>query len=580
MASSFGWGGMSGLVSPGMSHAKGPDEVPVLASTVYGEFRAQARRQGQRAALVVHSQGLKLSFTELLGKVDDVANGLAALDLLKGDRLGIWMQNCSEWLEMQLATAKLGVILVNVNPDYRLPELEYALNLVTCKVLVMAPCTAHLNYIEMMQTLCPELSHDLGVLTSKRVPSLRHVVVTEGGASTGMISYDSLYTAFQRAEAAASCHEPVNIQFTSGTTGKPKASTLTHRGILNNGYFLGRTLQYTAEDVVCVPVPLYHCFGCVMGNLAMVAFGCTLVYPASKFEPYTTLEAVVEHQCTSLYGVPTMFIAMLDHPDFHKFEFKHLRTGIMAGALCPVDTMSRVIHDMGAEDVTICYGMTETSPVSWQTRIGTPIELRCSTVGQIHPHVECKVVDPESFEVLPCGMPGELWTAGYLVMKGYWNNEEATEQSIIHRDGKRWMRTGDLAVISEAGFCQIVGRIKDMILRGGENIFPKEIEEPLIAHSEVSNASVIGVPDQRLGEQVCAWVSMKGGSPVGELAQAAERSIRQYLKDQIAHFKMPKYFVFKDEFPMTVTGKIRKVEMREMSKRELGLDDAEHRSRL
>jgi len=381
-------------------------------------------------------------------------------------------------------------------------------------------------------------------------------------------------------DAAASSHEPINIQFTSGTTGKPKASTLTHRGILNNGYFLGRTMRYSADDVVCVPVPLYHCFGCVMGNLAMVAFGCTLVYPTNKFDPYLTLQAVTEHQCTSLYGVPTMFIAMLDHPDFRKFEFKRLRTGIMAGALCPVDTMNRVISDMGATDVTICYGMTETSPVSWQTKIETPIDLRCTTVGQIHPHVECKVVDPESFEVLPCGMPGELWTAGYLVMQGYWNDEAATESSVISQEGKRWMRTGDLAVISEAGFCQIVGRIKDMILRGGENIFPKEIEEPLISHPDVSNASVIGVPDHRLGEQVCAWVSMKKGSPVGEEAQAAERSIREYLKDKIAHFKMPKYIVFKDDFPMTVTGKIRKVEMREISTKELGLDAGDQRSRL
>lgn len=566
---------------PGMSHARGSDNVPLLESTIYGEFRRQAQKQLQRTALIVHSSSVKLSYMDLLAGVDQLANGFAKLGLREGSRLGLWMQNCSEWLETQLATAKLAVILVNINPDYRLPELEHALNLVECRVLVMAPTSAHLDYVAMIQELCPELKDTLGPLASKRVPSLKRVVVTES-VIKGMIPFGSLYVPGEIAEAATSCDEPANIQFTSGTTGKPKASTLTHKGILNNGYFLGQTMHYTADDVVCVPVPLYHCFGCVMGNMAMVAFGCTLVYPSGKFDPLVTLRAATDHSCTSLYGVPTMFIAMLDHPDFETFEFACLRTGIMAGALCPVATMNRVIADMGAKDVTICYGMTETSPVSWQTRIGTPIELKCTTVGQIHPHVECKVVDPDSFQVLPCGTPGELWTAGYLVMKGYWNDERATASSIIELDGKRWMRTGDLAVISEAGFCQIVGRIKDMILRGGENIFPKEIEEPLIAHPNISNASVIGVPDQRLGEQVCAWVSMKGGTPAGKAAQeAAERSIREYLKDRIAYFKVPKYFVFKDEFPMTVTGKIRKVEMREISTSELGLcATGEPRSRL
>jgi len=304
----------------------------------------------------------------------------------------------------------------------------------------------------------------------------------------------------------------------------------------------------------------------------MVAYGCTLVYPAARFDPLLTLRACVDNRCTSLYGVPTMFIAVLDHPDFPSFKLETLRTGIMAGALCPVDTMNRVISDMGAREVTICYGMTETSPVSWQTRIGTSVELACSTVGQIHPHVECKVVDAETLEVLPCGMPGELWTAGYLVMQGYWEDERATAEAILHRDGKRWMRTGDLAVISEAGFCQIVGRIKDMILRGGENIFPKEVEEPLIAHPDISNASVIGVPDARLGEQVCAWIALKGGAPaLGPATEEAAQKIRSWLKDKVAHFKVPKYILFKDEFPLTVTGKIRKVEMREISTRELGL---------
>lgn len=554
----------------------------MLTQTIYESFSGHARAQGQRLALVVQHQGVKWSFAELLSRVDRSANGLADLGFRKGDRLSVWMHNNGEWLLMQLATAKLGVILVNVNPDYRLPELEYALNLVGCKGLVMVPKFMQSNATEMIQALCPELEKGTAVLNSARVPSLKYVIMTDGGEKKGMRAFESLYRdAAGKIEIASSCKEPINIQFTSGTTGKPKASVLTHEGILNNGYFLGRTMHYTADDVVCVPVPLYHCFGCVMGNLAMAAFGCTLVYPSAKFDPLKTLQAVVDNKCTSLYGVPTMFIAMLDHPDFHKFHFDVLRTGIMAGALCPVDTMNRVVDEMGAREVTIAYGMTETSPVSWQTRIGTPTDLTCTTVGQIHPHVECKIVDPETLEVLPCNTPGELWTAGYCVMQGYWQNKKATVEAIVAQDGKRWMRTGDLGVISNTGFCQIVGRIKDMILRGGENIFPKEVEEPLIAYPKIVNASVIGLPDLRLGEQVCAWIAWKGGAPNGQAAQEAEGEIRVYLKDQVAHFKVPKYIVFKDEFPMTVTGKIRKVEMREISIKELSLESQiESRSRL
>mmetsp|Transcript_105362 Transcript_105362/g.328424 ORF Transcript_105362/g.328424 Transcript_105362/m.328424 type:complete len:575 (-) Transcript_105362:266-1990(-) len=562
----------SGVVSPGMAHVRGPEDVPLLASTIYGTYRATSRRLPQRAALAVPYQGVRWSHEELLRKVDGAANGLAEIGLERGDRLGVWMPNNAEWLVMQLATAKLGVILVNVNPDYRLPELEYALNLVGVKALVLVPRLLQSDYVQMILELCPELRQGgADGLASARVPSLSRVILAGGGEVPGLLPFDSLYRSGERGEAAESCHEPVNIQFTSGTTGHPKASTLTHRNILNNGYFLGRTMRYTENDAVCVPVPLYHCFGCVMGNLAMVTFGCPVVYPAPRFDPLLTLRAAIEYRCTSLYGVPTMFIAMLDHPEFSNFKFEVLRTGIMAGALCPVDTMNRVIGEMGAREVTICYGMTETSPVSFQTRIGTPVELTCTTVGQIHPHAECKVVDPETFEVLPFDAPGELWTAGYCVMAGYWNNDEATAASILASDGKRWMRTGDLAVISSNGLCQIVGRIKDMILRGGENIFPKEVEEPLISHPDVSNAAVIGVPDPRLGEQVCAWISWKGGAPTGAAAQEAERAIRTYLEDKVARFKVPKYILFKDEFPMTVTGKIRKVEMREISAKELGL---------
>jgi len=563
----------SGLVAKGLAHVSGPTDVPLLTSTIYGAFREQATRQGRRQALAVHQQQLRWSFAELLARTDRLAAGLGSLGLGKPDRLGVWMPNNSEWLLMQLACAKLGGILVNVNPDYRLPELEYALNLVSCAALVLVSRSLHSDFAGMVRELCPELRERRGALSCARVPSLRHVVLVGEGDLPGALPFEGLYKDAEMPEAATSCDEPINIQFTSGTTGKPKATMLTHKNILNNGYFVGRRMNYTADDVVCVPVPLYHCFGCVMGNLPMVAIGCSLVYPAGRFDPLKTLEATVEHRCTSLYGVPTMFIAMLDHPEFSKFKFEALRTGIMAGALCPEDTMKRVISEMGAREVTISYGMTETSPVSFQTRIGTPLDLTCSTVGQIHPHAECMVVDPESREVLPCDAPGELWTAGYCVMPGYWENAEATSSAVVLRDGKRWMRTGDLATISDDGFCRIVGRIKDMILRGGENIFPKEVEEPLIAHPRISNASVIGVPDARLGEQVCAWIVWKGGAPSGTAArEEAERDVREYVKERVAHFKVPKYILFKDEFPQTVTGKIRKVDMREVSAKELGLD--------
>eukprot|EP00928_Gymnodinium_smaydae_P055207 TRINITY_DN38800_c0_g1_i1.p1 TRINITY_DN38800_c0_g1~~TRINITY_DN38800_c0_g1_i1.p1 ORF type:complete len:603 (-),score=75.86 TRINITY_DN38800_c0_g1_i1:48-1775(-) len=565
-----------GFVAPGdsLAHVKGPEDVPLLSSTIYGAFQAQARRHLQRQALVVHDQNQSWTFASLLRHVDRAAQGFLDLGAERGDRIGVWLLNSGEWLIAQLATAKLGVILVNINPDYKLPELEYALNLVGCKMLIMIPTTPQSDYAKMIQELCPELSGaEKGALQCKRVPALRCVLVAGGDAMPGTIAFEHVYKDGEHTELASSCDEPVNIQFTSGTTGKPKATTLTHKGILNNAYFLGRTMRYSERDVVCVPVPLYHCFGCVMGNLSMVAFGCSLVYPAARFDPLLTLEAAATRSCTSLYGVPTMYIAMLDHPEFKKFDFTALRTGIMAGALCPVDTMNRVISEMGARDVTICYGMTETSPVSWQTRIGTSVELACSTVGQIHPHVECKVVDPETCALRRCGEPGELWTSGYCVMQGYWENAAATSESIVvDAQGARWMRTGDLAVISENGFCQIVGRIKDMILRGGENIFPREVEEPLIAHPEVSNAAVIGVPDARLGEQVCAWIAWRGGAPRYEASRhEAERRIRDYLQDRVAYFKIPKYILFRDDFPLTVTGKIRKVEMREITTRELRL---------
>lgn len=555
-----------------MAHVKGPEDVTLLKSTLYSAFRAQAHQQQERAALIVYESGARFSYKELLEKTDRTANGLYDLGLRKGDRLGVWMPNNAEWLLLQLATAKLGVILVALNPAYRLRELKYALNLVGCKAIALVERAATSNYVEMVQALCPEMKNGSTTIESQDVPALKHVILVGEGQFPAMIPFESLYKDGETVEAAESPDEPINIQFTSGTTGYPKASTLTHTGILNNGYYVGAACHLTAEDILCVPVPLYHCFGCVMANLAMVTHGCTMVYPSGRFDPLMTLKAAIEHRCTSLYGVPTMWMAVLDHPEFKKYKWEALRTGIMAGALCPEDTMRRVIDEMGAKEVTIAYGMTETSPVSWQVRIGTPLNLVCTTVGQIIPHTECKVVDPETCEVLPYDTPGELWTAGFPVMQGYWENPEANKSAIIVQDGKRWMRTGDLAEIDSDGFCRIVGRIKDMILRGGENIFPKEVEEPLISHPNISNASVIGVPDQLLGEQVCAWISWKGGAPEGEAAREAEQSIRTYLKDQVAHFKVPKYICFKDEFPMTVTGKIRKIDMREISTKELGLN--------
>lgn len=574
---------MADFVGTGLSHVKGQEFPKLLELTIYAEFVAQVKKQGDKTCLVTCENGKKFSFAELLSRVDQVAQGLLRLDVSKGDRVGVWMPNCSEWLEMQLATAKLGSILVNVNPDFKLPELEYALNLVGCKILAMAPGNAHVNYIEIVQRLCPELaSIREGPVSCGRLPSLKRVVLTGGKSQPGMLLYESLYGhGSGNQELAASCDEAINLQFTSGTTGKPKATTLTHKGLLNNTRFMGATMHLTDKDVVCVPVPLYHCFGSVMGNLMMVTMGSSLVYPAPKFDALLTLKAVTEHKCTALYGVPTMFIAMLDHPEFSKFRPTTLRTGIMAGALCPVDTMNRVISDMGAKDVCIGYGMTETSPLSWATRAGTPTELRCTTVGQILPHTECKVVNPDTSETLPCDTPGELWTAGYLVMKDYWGDEVGTKNSVVMQDGKKWMRTGDLAVITSQGFCQIVGRIKDMILRGGENIFPKEIEEVLIAIPGISNASVIGVPDPKFGEQVCAWVQFKDGLPaIGKDTKKVENDLREYLKDQVAYYKIPKYWFFVKEFPLTVTGKIRKVEMREISVKKLSLANKGPASKL
>jgi fatty-acyl-CoA synthase len=471
----------------------------------------------------------------------------------------------------QFATAKAGLILVNINPAYRLAELEYALNKVGCRALVTATSFKSSDYVAMLRELAPELNRcQPGDLKSAKLPELG-TVIRIGGAAPGMFGFDevpALASASHRArldELASRLQfdDPINIQFTSGTTGFPKGATLTHHGILNNGYFIGETMRLTERDRICIPVPLYHCFGMVLGNLACVTHGATMVYPGEGFDPLAVLETIQAERCTGLYGVPTMFIAELDHPEFKRFDLSSLRTGIMAGSPCPIEVMKRVVSQMHMAEVTICYGMTETSPVSFQSAADDPLERRVSTVGRIHPHVEVKIVDPDG-RILPPGTPGELCTRGYLVMRGYWNDPEKTAEAI---DPARWMHTGDLATLDAEGYCNIVGRIKDMIIRGGENIYPREIEEFLYRHPKVQDVQVIGVPDARYGEELCAWIKPKAGFEI------TADEIKEFCKGQIAHYKIPRYVKFVDAFPMTVTGKIQKFLMREQMKRELGLSD-------
>ena len=559
---------------PRWSYTSATSDTPLLGLTIGDMFDQTVEKYPDQPALISRQQNIRLTYRELQAQVNKCAKGLLQLGFQKGQRVGIWAPNRAEWCITQFATSKIGVILVNINPSYRLHELEYALKQSGCSGLVLAPEFKTSNYTEMVNTLAPELDEcEAGKLQAARLPDLTTVIRLGSEKLPGMFSWDEVMavgTSVSDEQLAAQQLEqefddPINIQYTSGTTGFPKGATLSHHNILNNGYFTARLQNFTHEDKLCIPVPLYHCFGMVMGNLGCITHGAAMIYPAEGFDPLSVLQAVQEEKCTALYGVPTMFIAELDHPDFNKFDLSSLRTGVMAGSPCPIEVMKKVISLMGMHDVEICYGMTETSPVSTQTRSDSPLEKRVGTVGVIHPHLEIKIVDPAGDHIVPLGKPGELCTRGYSVMLGYWNNPEATATAI---DAARWMHTGDLATMDEEGYINIVGRIKDMVIRGGENVYPREIEEFLYTHPKISDVQVIGVPDPKYGEEIMAWVKLKPGE------QVTEEEIIAYCKGKIAHYKIPRYIKFVDAFPMTVTGKIMKFQMREQSTKELGLESA------
>jgi fatty-acyl-CoA synthase len=552
------------------SYVFGASKKPLLGETIGQFFDAACGRWADRPALVVRHQKVRMSYGQLKEAVDKLAAGLLTLGLQPGERIGIWSPNNSEWVLTQFATAKAGLVLVNINPAYRVAELEYALNKVGCKALILAERFKTSNYVGILRELVPELARATpGKLESARLPALRSVVVLGDGNHPGCLRYADILSRGGAAEAKRIAElapllqfdEPINIQFTSGTTGFPKGATLSHHNILNNGYFIGEAMRLTPEDRLCIPVPLYHCFGMVLGNLAAVTHGACMVFPGEGFDPLTTLETVAEERCTALHGVPTMFIAQLDHPEFARFDMSTLRTGIMAGSPCPIEVMKRAIDKMHLSQITIAYGMTETSPVSFQSSTDDPLERRVSTVGRIQPHLEVKIVDNDG-RIVPAGTPGELLTRGYSVMLGYWGDEERTREAV---DAARWMHTGDLATIDSEGYCNIVGRIKDMVIRGGENVYPREIEEFLYRHPKIQDVQVIGVPDDRYGEEICAWVRLRPG------VSANEEEIKAFCRDQIAHYKVPRYIKFVDEFPMTITGKIQKYIMRERMIAELGL---------
>ena len=540
----------------------GTSDQPLIYLTVGDALDHAVEQWGEKEAVVVRHQGIRWTYRQLGTAIDAFAAGLLALDLQPGDRIGIWSPNNIEWVIAQFATAKAGLILVNINPAYRKAELIYTLNKVACKALILAREFKSSHYLGILREIAPAINTSKkGQLSLSALPSLRSLIVMGDEPVAGMFRFDDIAAmapvdATEQLETRARLNQPddaINIQFTSGTTGLPKGATLTHFNVLNNGYFSAQAMGFTDRDRLCIPVPLYHCFGMVLGVLASVTHGATMVFPSEAFEPRAVLEAVSEERCTALHGVPTMFIAALEHADFESFDYSHLRTGIMAGAPCPIEVMRKVISKMNMKEVTIAYGMTETSPVSFQSATDDPLEKRVATVGRIHPHVQVKIIDEHS-RVVPRGTSGELCTRGYSVMLGYWGEEEKTKEDI---DKAGWMHTGDLAVIDEEGYCDIVGRVKDMVIRGGENIYPREIEEYLFQHPKIQEAAVFGIPDEKYGEAVVAWIRLNEG----ETADVDE--IRQYCKEQIAYYKVPKHFVIVDEFPMTVTGKIQKFKMRE-----------------
>jgi fatty-acyl-CoA synthase len=551
-----------------MSYVSGASAAPLLGDTIGGQLDRTAARFGDRLALVARQQGIRLSWRRLADEVDKLAAGLLALGLEPGDRVGIWSPNNAEWLLTQLATARAGMVLVCINPAYRLVELDYALNKAGCRALVTATAFKTSDYAGMLMELMPELRHcAAGNLQAARVPALRSIVQIGAQSLPGSFAFDEVMAcggADQRARLIRLADilqfdDPVNIQFTSGTTGSPKGATLTHHNLLNNGFFCGETMRYTEEDRLCIPVPLYHCFGNSIGVMACLTHGTAMVFPGEGFDPLAVLQTVEEERCTSLYGVPTMFIAEMAHPEFDQYDLTSLRTGMMAGSPCPIEVMRRAMSLMHLREITIGYGMTETSPVSFQTVIEAPIERRVSTVGTIHPHMEAKVIDADG-RIVPVGTPGELCTRGYAVMLGYWEDEERTAQAI---DQAGWMHTGDLATIDAEGYCAIVGRIKDMVIRGGENVYPREVEEFLYKHPKIMDVQVFGIPDPKYGEEVCAWIKLRDGETM------TQEEVHAFCRDQIAHFKVPRHVRFVQEFPMTVTGKMQKYLMREAMTREL-----------
>jgi len=533
-----------------LSYAHGACPEPLLGETIGHNLDRTIARVPDADALVSWPQGLRYTYAEFGEAVDRLAGGLLAAGLHKGDRVGVWGPNRAEWTLTQYATAKAGIILVNINPAYRVSELQYALGQSGCRWIISSQELKGSSFVAMVDQVRPDL------------PQLERAVFFETPEWEELASGQG-FTGDLRAHGdELDFDDPINIQYTSGTTGFPKGATLTHHNILNNGYFVGALLGYTERDRVCIPVPLYHCFGMVLGNLAATSHGACMVYPAEVFDPLATLRACADQRCTSLYGVPTMFIAELGHERFAEFDYSTLRTGIMAGSPCPIEVMKRVSAEMGIGEMSIAFGMTETSPVTTQVRCDDTLENRCGTVGEVAPHVEIKVVDPATGRTLPRGEPGEFLARGYVVMRGYWNDPERTADAI---DARRWMHTGDLATMDDQGYVRIVGRIKDMVIRGGENVYPREIEEFLYTHPAIADVQVIGVPDERYGEELMAWIILRPG------ASLSEDDVKEFCRGQIAHFKIPRYVKLVDSFPMTVTGKVQKFKMREVATEELGL---------
>jgi fatty-acyl-CoA synthase len=543
------------------SYVHGSSGPPLIGKTIGALLDEMSAANGSRDALVVAHQKIRWTYSELKSRSDAFASGLLSLGLEPGDRVGIWAPNCAEWTVAQFATAKAGLILVNINPAYRLSELEHVLRTVGCRALISAARFKTSDYIAMIRELVPELGNGGSDLKSRRLPELRHVISIGNESYAGCLSFDRVLDRgkqlgnerLESVSATIQMDDAVNIQFTSGTTGLPKGATLSHHNLINNAFFVGEATGIEPGSRVCIPVPLYHCFGMVMGNLGCVTHAATMVYPSESFDPLKTLETIATERCDVLYGVPTMFIAQLNHPEFSRFDLGSLRRGIMAGAPCPIEVMKEVAATMHMSEITIAYGMTETSPVSFQSSRDDSLELRVSTVGRIQPHLEVKIVDRNG-RIVPRGEAGELCTRGYSVMLGYWNDEVRTREAI---DAAGWMHTGDLATIDDDGYCRIVGRIKDMVIRGGENIYPREVEEYLYGHPNIQDVQIFGVPDTKYGEELCAWIVAKAGTTLDE------EGVRKFCQDRISHYKVPRYIRFVESFPSTVTGKVQKFAMRE-----------------